>query len=262
MNTHLEDYVSTANNGNTLIAPESAPNELLERVLVGLDDSQRARVLELVVRLGIEPDDPLWLIAIATSQLQVLVEDAPESWSHLFATFLEEIDQWKHHNLKTLEQMTLEAQAVQGLTTSCEQLQSNVSSLQQTLLLLINDLKQSNQNNQSLTEQFRSLKRDLLMALTTQQSCHPSSKLKTVEKETVLPNYHKLRRSNTRWSVSQRVLLYFASGSFLLFGLQAMQLRRGTEHQVNRLMQEQLIRDCRLSVLPPASEICQSLPTQ
>ena len=69
-------------------APDS---KLLDRVLQGLDASQRARVLDLVVRLGIEPDDPLFLISLATSQLQVLVEDAPKDWAELFGTFLTEL---------------------------------------------------------------------------------------------------------------------------------------------------------------------------
>ena len=39
-------------------------SDLLDRALRDLSAEQRARVLDLVIRLEIDRDDPLWLIAI------------------------------------------------------------------------------------------------------------------------------------------------------------------------------------------------------
>ena len=233
-----------------------------------LDDGQRARVLDLAVRLEIDQDDPLWLIAIATSQLQVLIEDAPDNWSHLFAVFLEEIDQWKHHNLQTLEQMTLEAQAVHGLTSSCKTLQSNVSSLQAILLNLIESLERSNQNSQSLKEEFERLKRDLILSLNvySPRPTHQQHGQQQRRDPGQTSAQTSARTSKQTWVGSPLLVLGIMAAGFLLSMSQILQLRRSVnnaqrthQQQLEQLRQEQVIRDCRLGVFPPDSEVCLSL---
>lgn len=137
------------------------PSPLLDRVLHDLDTGQRARVLDMVRKLDLDQDDPLWLIAIAIGQLQVLVEDAPNDWGNTFATFLENIDQWKNHNLKTLEQLALEAEAVNQLTHNCNALQKSVSDLQRVLKHLIENLKHSIDETQTSKNSIDSLRSSL-----------------------------------------------------------------------------------------------------
>lgn len=73
-----------SSNGKTAI-------DLLDRVLLGKPDETKAKVLELLLRLGISPEDELFLVMIALGQLQVLVEDTPNDWQALFVKFQEEL---------------------------------------------------------------------------------------------------------------------------------------------------------------------------
>ena len=68
--------------------------DLLDRALRDLTAEQRARTLDLVLRLGIERDDPLFLITLAIGQLKVLVEDAPQEWNNTFHSFTSYLDAW------------------------------------------------------------------------------------------------------------------------------------------------------------------------
>ena len=265
--TPLSNRTTQSKSSQSLLS-QPAPSKLLDRVLKDLDDGQRARVLDLAVRLEIDQDDPLWLIAIATSQLQVLIEDAPDNWSHLFAVFLEEIDQWKHHNLQTLEQMTLEARAVHGLTSSCKTLQSNVSSLQAILLNLIESLERSNQNSRSLKGEFEHLKRDLILSLnvynprkSTSNTASRSGAISVQTSPQILA-----RTSRQTWVGSPLLVLGVMAAGFLLSMSQILQIRRSVaeaqrtqQQQIEQLRQEQVSRDCRLGVLPPDSDVCLSL---
>ncbi|MEM6866769.1 MAG: DUF6753 family protein [Cyanobacteria bacterium P01_C01_bin.121] len=76
----------------------NTPNDLLDRACRDLTPDQRARVLDLTVRLDLDADDPMWLVIIAISQLNVLFDDLPE---HL-AAHEERLSQWTETNLEIL----------------------------------------------------------------------------------------------------------------------------------------------------------------
>jgi hypothetical protein len=67
----------------------SEPEALLNTLLSGRSDSFKAKVLEIVYRHHLDPSDPNLQILIATGQLEVLLQDAPEQFEALFARLLE-----------------------------------------------------------------------------------------------------------------------------------------------------------------------------
>jgi hypothetical protein len=104
-------------------------SDLLDRVLLGKPDETKARVLELVLRLGISPEDELFLVMIALGQLQVLVEEAPRDWQTLFVEFQEELAQWSDINLETLNSLIRKAEHEQTLAEASSRLVTNLIDL-------------------------------------------------------------------------------------------------------------------------------------
>lgn len=98
--------------------------DLLDRVLLGRSDETKAKVLELVLRLGISPDDELFLVMIALNHLQVLIEDAPRDWQALFIDFQGELAEWSEINLDTLNSLIRKAENEQQLANISQSLVS------------------------------------------------------------------------------------------------------------------------------------------
>lgn len=107
--------------------------DLLDRALRDLSAEQRARVLDLVIRLDIDRDDPLWLIAIAIGQLQVLVQDAPEDWQTVFQEFGQELDAWTDTNLQALEAIAKQSASSESLAQTVNELTRLFSALARVL---------------------------------------------------------------------------------------------------------------------------------
>jgi hypothetical protein len=91
---------------------------------VGRDDATKARVLDLVLRLGISPHDELFVIMIALNHLQLLIEDAPQDWQTLFSDFQGELEEWSKINLDTLDAIIRKAEQEQILAQTSQQLAS------------------------------------------------------------------------------------------------------------------------------------------
>jgi hypothetical protein len=69
-----------------VVSFRKAKNEnFLARVLDGKDADFQKRVLAIAVEHGLKTSDPLFLVMLATGQLQVLLEDKP---SELYRFFL------------------------------------------------------------------------------------------------------------------------------------------------------------------------------
>ncbi len=69
-----------------------AKNEsYLNRLLEGKDADFQRRVLAVAVEHGLSTSDPLFLIMLATGQLQVLLEDKPNEFDRLFQRWSEAI---------------------------------------------------------------------------------------------------------------------------------------------------------------------------
>jgi len=62
---------------------------LLAIALDGQDDRFKTKVYELVIEFNLEPDDPLFLVLVATGRLETLLDERPQELSALF-------DQWEN----------------------------------------------------------------------------------------------------------------------------------------------------------------------
>lgn len=79
---------------------------LLDLAIRGKDDAFKARVWEIVVQTGLDPDDPAFLMMIATGRLQVLLEDSPKEMEAIF-------DQWQtqlYEHLQSYEKAAVKGQ--------------------------------------------------------------------------------------------------------------------------------------------------------
>ncbi|MGB3651591.1 MAG: DUF6753 family protein [Rivularia sp. (in: cyanobacteria)] len=84
------------------------PNDLLAEALKGKSESFKTRVLHFANSCGLSQDDPLFLIMIATGQLEVMLEDAPETLKVLFKTWNQDLA----NNLEKVEQVAVQRQKV------------------------------------------------------------------------------------------------------------------------------------------------------
>lgn len=78
---------------------------LLDLAIRGKNDSFKARVWEIVVQTGVDPDDPAFLMLVATGRLEVLLEDSPKEMETMF-------DQWQTQLYDRLQ--TYETAAIKG----------------------------------------------------------------------------------------------------------------------------------------------------
>ena len=107
-------------NGNNKTSDRAT--DLLDRVLAGKTEETKARVLELVLRLGISPDDELFLILIALGYLQTLIEDTPQDWQTLFHNFKDELELWTSTNIEVLDSLVRKAEHEKALAENSQQL--------------------------------------------------------------------------------------------------------------------------------------------
>ena len=142
-------------------SPSPTPQDLLDRVLQGKSDETKARVLELVLRLRIDPQDELFLVMIALNHLQLLVEDAPNEWQELFFDFKGELDQWSETNLQVLDSLIAKAQNEETLAQSCTQLISALGNLTITSNELVTKLQSQPQTSSALSREVTSWCSDL-----------------------------------------------------------------------------------------------------
>ncbi|MGI2906156.1 DUF6753 family protein [Tolypothrix sp. VBCCA 56010] len=136
--------------------------DLLDRALRDLTPEQRARTLDMVLRLGIDRDDPLFLITLAIGQLKTLIEDAPQEWKSTLTLFTNFLEEWSRNNLKMFESAARQAEATESVSAVSKELIS-------VLTVLTRLLTEQSQTPQSYRHDFESLRNrleDLQNALT------------------------------------------------------------------------------------------------
>jgi hypothetical protein len=84
------------------------PDDLLAEALKGKSEDFKRRVLDFASRSGLSHDDPLFLVLVATGQLEVMLQDAPHTLQLLFHTWNKELA----NNLEQVEQVAIERQKV------------------------------------------------------------------------------------------------------------------------------------------------------
>ena len=114
--------------------------DYLDKVLEGRSDGEKVKVLDMTTRLGIQRDDPLWLMMIAINHLRVVTEDLPTELQE-FEGYL---DQWSETNLKILEALASKAETVENLATSSLELTTVLHALIDTSAELAKNIKSSN----------------------------------------------------------------------------------------------------------------------
>lgn len=85
---------------------KSVSKSRLEVALSGYGDEFKGKVLDIVTKTGLEPDDPLFLILAATGRLEVLLLDGPDTLEQLFKNWSRELAR----NLELVESATVERQ--------------------------------------------------------------------------------------------------------------------------------------------------------
>jgi methyl-accepting chemotaxis protein len=229
--------------------------DLLDRALRDLSPEQRARALDLTLRLGVEHDDPLWLICLAIGQLQVLIEDAPTNWKETFASFSNDLEAWTTTNLKVLETITHQAEAAADLAEVSKKLTDTLNELTKLL---------SEQNTQhlSLRQDIRNLQKrlDSLKGAVTEQTTSIMGSLGTLisgeNTRNTLINSLSRKVLNIRPVMIGLVLLTVLNGAgvFLLwFGLQK------NNQQLTWLLQKATRMECKQGIIPKSRLECQGV---
>ncbi len=235
---------------------QGSDTDLLDRVLISLSIEQRARVLELVSQLDIERDDPLFLMAVATNQLMVLVQDAPEDLAALFAAFLERLDAWGDQNLATLDSLAAEANAVRQLNECCATLAGHTDQLQTAIRTLINTLESSPIDAPGWEASLQQVQRELTLTITAMQTAPRGSD--TPAASAVLKQ--RVERSSPKRVFLVPVLIALC-GSGIGLGLwRQHQAQRHQFQQINQrlewLLKKQNRRDCADGVLSTDDPLC------
>ena len=84
------------------------PDELLAEALKGKSEDFKQRVVDFAFRSGLSKDDPLFLVLVATGQLEAMLQDAPETLKVLFKTWNQDLA----NNLEKVEQVAVQRQKV------------------------------------------------------------------------------------------------------------------------------------------------------
>jgi hypothetical protein len=125
---------------------------LLNTLLAGRSDTFKAKVLEIVHRHHLDCDDPNFQILIATGQLEVLLEQAPEKFEALFSRLLETLRRWADGEVKSLQQFASSdhetvKQSLQGLKQLTEEQQRSFEQrLQEIQKVLLEERSQFTQD--------------------------------------------------------------------------------------------------------------------
>jgi hypothetical protein len=133
----------------------------LDKALDGQSAQIKARVLEIILKYGIDPQNEFFIIFVALGQLQVLLENSPNEWEGVFQSFHNELDQWTDTNLKILESLVSKAEATDLLAQSLKELMSLLSNLTTTCGTLVQRSQTSDQTSADWMPRLERLIKDL-----------------------------------------------------------------------------------------------------
>lgn len=122
----------------------------LALALQGVPVERQAEVLRIVLDWEVDPDSEFFLIFAAIGHLKVLIEDAPEDWRQLFKDLYKELNGWTDLTTEQLQNFSVQTETIKNLALSCNRLGSSLSSLEQTSVQQIEQLKNLEQLSISL----------------------------------------------------------------------------------------------------------------
>ena len=267
----------------------------LDKALEGKSPEIKARVLEIILKMGIDPENEFFVIFVALGQLQVLIEDSPSEWKHLFEGFQEELGEWATTNVETLSYLTHKTLTMERLAQSSERLGDTltglagvckglIEQLQASNLLLTKSIGQLSDSNgdlknlvtQLLLEQKR--QREQLLALATSvEATHRlvSSLPACLSQNNRLVSRASRPRTLTEWlekiksvlstwkgSLFWLLVFYFFISSLFFFGAAVTYLRDrqvlfDMARQTQWLLEKANRRDCLEGIKKPNSPECQ-----
>lgn len=99
---------------------------ILDNLLAGESPEQKARVLRLVLEMGINPEEEFFALSLALQHLQTLMLDSPQEWRALFSEFQAEQEAWTSSHLNVLKALGQKSQSFAQLTQSSEQLEETL----------------------------------------------------------------------------------------------------------------------------------------
>lgn len=131
---------------------------VLDSVLAGESSDQRARVLRLVLEMGINPEEEFFALSLALQHLQTLMLDSPQELRSLFGEFQGELDAWTSSNLNVLKALGQESESLAELAQSAEQLGATLEGLTGTCDELAVRLHGASQSLNGLLEEWQQVR--------------------------------------------------------------------------------------------------------
>lgn len=203
-------------------------------------------MLDLVLLLQIDRDDPLWLICLAIGQLQVLVQDAPLEWQNLFEAFQEELTAWTNTHLNTLEAIARQAATAERLATSANELTTSLTALTRILSEQTASSMTSTQNYESL----RGALTDLREAMS-----HRLDKIELSSQNRQTPTLNPVISTNGTFKLS--LLIVFGAVAFGMYTL--WQGQQANAQRLEWVLIKLTRQECLVRIKPANSPECKRL---
>ena len=229
---------------------------LIDAALAGQSEQIKARVLHIIIKHKIAPDNEFFILFAALGQLQVFLEDTPKLWLDVFSQFEGYLREWTDTNLVTLGKLSKQSESIQDLSQTLKELSSSTersNSLTQQLEQTCEQLEQvysvsmsSLQSENSQLHQSLAEMSDILQVLSDRQVAH--AKISAAAQNSILA-WQPTKEAKI-WNLAFKALPAVAGAVSVLFimifvqqGLILSELnRQGT--RVDWLLQKANRRDC------------------
>lgn len=231
-----------------MLNPRDDRMKWLDRALEGKSDAVKARVLDLILRYGVDPENEFFMLFVAFGYLQVLVEDAPKSWQSLFENFQRELHQWSQQNLRTLQGIIQQSQTLEELTLSLKELTNLIRSLNSTT----QDWRLGLQELKPILKQLSEHS-----SQTVSDNSALLSRLKRIEAR--LDDQNHLRIWIWSFNFFAAALLMFGVGTIAVGQARLVDAQRVQQQRVNWLLEKANRWECQQGLKAADSPECQSL---
>jgi hypothetical protein len=164
----------------------------LDTLLVGRDDTFKAKVLDLVVKNKWDADDPSFIITLATGQLQILLEDMPKSFESMSDKATQKVSQ-KLYEMQ--EWQALQQKAFAAVTKTITSAGDHViAKVKDNTNEVVQEIKHS-------VQEVRDIRSDIASDMEQMQDF--MVKLHKNHKETIMDLYVEQQRLQTQLKILQ-----------------------------------------------------------
>ena len=235
---------------------------LLEQALQGESDTVKARVLQLVLESGINPEEEFFLISLGLNHLKVLLLQTPEQLQSWSEGLQETLDAWSGSYGQLLGVIAQKAEATNALTETAGQLSTMLTSHTHSSNALIKQLQMSYQQQGETWDQQAAFNNGLEASLQTmtvasaEQTTQLADQLKALGTEVRQANRPNPLAAlgltpDRGWkqAVFYGTAMTLTTGAIAVtmmatFYLRDRALQRSTARKVEYLLQKQNRRDC------------------